>query len=123
LEQTSQSLEPSAPLNQQVPPNTQFPGRKFKKIRKREPKQESVLLPTPSTVNDKSQAPKTECILLKVRRCREQDDIDQIYLQFDEAGSVKRTKFVTEKESLQQALNLFKIRDEGEKVPEAKEEK
>jgi len=45
-------------------------------------------------------------ILLKVKRRRNQEELDQLYLEYDEAsGLIKKTKMVTESEALVSALS------------------
>ena len=51
----------------------------------------------------------TEYILLKVKRRRAEDTTDSIHLEFDQLGGLKRTKVVTEKEAIANALSLFSL--------------
>ena len=46
-------------------------------------------------------------ILVRVRRPREADDLDQIYIDYDNEGNFKKTKLVTEKDSMLSALSMF----------------
>lgn len=39
-------------------------------------------------------------ILLRVKRPKDADDLDQIYLEYDKDGAFKRTKMVTEKDAI-----------------------
>lgn len=48
-------------------------------------------------------------ILLRVKRPRNADDLDQIYIDYDNEGKFKKTRLVTENESMMNALSMFKI--------------
>lgn len=49
-------------------------------------------------------------ILLRVKRPRNADDLEEIYLDYDaSSGAIKRTKMVTEQDAIQNALSMFNI--------------
>lgn len=48
-------------------------------------------------------------ILVRVKRPRDAEDLDQIYMDYDTEGNFKRPKLVTEKDSMMSALSMFQI--------------
>ena len=64
--------------------------------------------------NSQKKAPSgSEIVLLRVKRRRQDDDLDQIYLEYDADGQFKRTKLVTEKDSIQQAMSMVNLDSSG----------
>lgn len=58
----------------------------------------------------------SETILLRVKRPRNADDLEEIYLEYDNTcGTIKRTKMVTEKDHIQNALSMFTLGGEKKK--------
>ena len=55
------------------------------------------------------QSNSSNMILVRVKRPRDADDLDQIYMDYDTEGNFKRPKLVTEKDSMMSALSMFQI--------------
>eukprot|EP00347_Sterkiella_histriomuscorum_P014531 403360522 len=51
--------------------------------------------------------------ILRVKRKRDVDQLDQIYLEYDKQGTLKRTKFITETDSLQSQLANFGLENKS----------
>ncbi|CDW86734.1 UNKNOWN [Stylonychia lemnae] len=47
--------------------------------------------------------------IVRVKRKRDADQLDQIYLEFDQKGTLKRSKLVTEAEIIERQLSKFKL--------------
>lgn len=48
-------------------------------------------------------------LLLRVKRPKTGEELENIYLEYDCAGNIKRTKLVTQKEAVEAALSLFSL--------------
>jgi len=48
-------------------------------------------------------------LLLRVKRPKTGEELENIYLEYDGAGNIKRTRLVTQKEAMESALNLFTL--------------
>ena len=70
----------------------------------------------PSTNGSANETRNSETILLRVKRARQDDDLDQIYLEYDQHGVIKKSKMITESDSMQFAMSQFKLASEPEKT-------
>ena len=55
-------------------------------------------------------------VLLRVKRPKEASELENIYIEYDQSGSIKKTKYVTKDEHIQNALNMFSIEEPKEKL-------